>query len=59
MDANYSPFARGTILWIEITTLEQRKPELYRRCCIAIRGAENNVQTKVLITAATFFTFVI
>ena len=55
----YSPFARGIILWIEITALEQRKPELYRRCCVAIWSTENNVQTEVLVAAATFITFVV
>ena len=59
MRSNYSPLARGAIFWIEITTLEQSKPELYRRSCVAVRGAENNCQTKVLVTAATLFTFVI
>ena len=54
-----SPLARGTIIWIEVTALEQGEPELYRRSCVAIWSTENNVQAEVLVAATTFITFVI
>ena len=59
MRSNYSPLARGAIFWIEITTLEQSKPELYRRSCVAVWSTEDNVQPEILIATATIITFVI
>ena len=57
--AKHSPLAWRTVLGIEITALEQSKPELYRCSCVAVWSTEDNVQPEVLIAATTSITLVI
>ena len=59
MGAKYSPLARGPVVRIEISALEQGEPELHRCSCVAVWSTENNVQTKVLVAAATFIALVV